>query len=93
VNWPVGTIVVCVDNRPDPYEINDVDDLHLLSEGSYYTIAEWGHGHEFDDGLDSVRINEVTVTDSDGFYSARRFRRAESSHSESSTARQSSEAK
>jgi hypothetical protein len=85
--------VVCRDNKPDREEISVVDDLHLLSEGSYYTVAEWASGCHFDDGMDSIRVAEIPGVGSDGFYSAWRFRRAESSHSESSTARQSAEAK
>lgn len=88
MSWPKGTLIVCRDNKPDRSEINAVSDLHLLTEGAYYTVAEWAPGCWFDDGYDSIRVAELSPPGSEGYWSAWRFRLAEGGTCEAERARQ-----
>jgi hypothetical protein len=90
VSWPVGTIVVCVNTAKNPSRHPEQEyasgGLTKLREGAYYTIEEWCDGAEFADGVAGVRLVEVPRPPGH-YYDWWRFRRAESSHSESATAR------
>ncbi len=100
MSWPAGTIVVCVD--ASSHNIPGVDyEPHVvvgdpLSEGSYYTIRRAG---PYDFGMPHGTRSAVFLSENtkicgsmDVPWCATRFRRAESTHSEAGSVRQSTEA-
>jgi hypothetical protein len=110
VSWPVGTIVVCVDDfHPSSFVNGHCQKDRIiglsLSKGGLFTIrGDAGAVRFLNNGVEvvapGVLLNEnCRIANGRGGalpdypWCADRFRLAESSHSESSTARQSAEAK
>ena len=103
MNWPPGTIVVCVDDRPLNPHLNPPNPVigQALLRGSYYTVRTTAEAWQFtDDRAPAVWLKENRRR---GYYSGeiiddfpwgkRRFRIAESAHSEAGSVRQSTEAR
>ncbi len=85
--WPVGTIVVCVNSAPatPAFEIGPWP----LEKDAYYTIRKSVASFPFKDGTRTgVWLNEVERVNKAGRdrpFAADRFRKAESTHCESTT--------